>query len=126
VTTLAGQAGVAGSSDGPGSTARFSFPSYVTVDSAGSVYVADNGNGTIRKGCPALAVTSSGASFGFKGGRFGFGLTGPAGLSVVVEASPDLVNWLPIWTNSFVLGLRQCSDPNSGIYAHCFYRTRTP
>ena len=54
VTTLAGLTGVSGSTDGPGSAARFNNPRGVAVDSAGSVYVADSGNHTIRK------VTSAG------------------------------------------------------------------
>jgi sugar lactone lactonase YvrE len=54
VTTLAGNAGQTGSIDGTGSAARFSTPNYLTLDSAGNVYVSDTGNSTIRK------ITSSG------------------------------------------------------------------
>ena len=54
VTTLAGLAGSSGSSDGTGSAARFHLPSSVAVNSSGIIYVADNGNSTIRK------VTSTG------------------------------------------------------------------
>ena len=49
VTTLAGSAGQVGSSDGIGSTARFSLPYGVAVDGAGNVYVADTNNLGIRK-----------------------------------------------------------------------------
>ncbi len=49
VTTLAGQAEQAGSSDGPGASARFDSPQGIAVDSAGNVYVADQNNRTIRK-----------------------------------------------------------------------------
>jgi sugar lactone lactonase YvrE len=49
VTTLAGTAGAAGSTDGVGSAARFRTPSAVAVDTAGNLYVADYGNHTIRK-----------------------------------------------------------------------------
>ena len=41
VTTLAGLAGHAGSTDGTNSAARFNGPEGVAVDSAGNVYVAD-------------------------------------------------------------------------------------
>ena len=54
VSTLAGAAGSIGSIDGTGSAARFGFPVGVAVDSSGNVYVADNGNSTIRR------ITSSG------------------------------------------------------------------
>jgi len=49
VTTLAGLAGSSGSTDGMNSAARFNWPIGVAVDSAGSVYVADTHNNTIRK-----------------------------------------------------------------------------
>jgi hypothetical protein len=63
VTTLAGSAGVSGTNDGTGSAARFGacngntcyMTCGVAVDSAGNVFVADDGNNTIRK------VTSTGA-----------------------------------------------------------------
>jgi len=48
VTTLAGTAGVSGSADGTGPTARFNFPIGVATDGA-SIYVADGMNRTIRK-----------------------------------------------------------------------------
>jgi len=55
-TTLAGQAGSTGSSDGIGSTARFNHPKGVAVDSAGNLYVADTENHTIRNGFSAGAT----------------------------------------------------------------------
>ena len=58
VTTLAGTAGVAGSTDGTGAAARFRFPIAVTTDSTGNVYVADWGNSTIRKITPAGMVST--------------------------------------------------------------------
>jgi len=49
VSTLAGLAGFAGSSDGTNSSARFSQPYGVAVDSANNVYVSDSANNTIRR-----------------------------------------------------------------------------
>src|SRR5262249_22018334 len=49
VTTLAGAARQTGSADGTGIAARFSNPYGVAVDGAGHLYVADTGNGTIRR-----------------------------------------------------------------------------
>jgi sugar lactone lactonase YvrE len=50
VTTLAGTAGSAGSTNGTGAAARFSSPAGIVVDAAGAnLYVADTGNHQIRK-----------------------------------------------------------------------------
>lgn len=58
VSTLAGNAGNAGSTDGTGTNALFNFPEGVAVDSSGNVYVADTGNHTIRRITPAGVVTT--------------------------------------------------------------------
>ena len=69
VTTFAGSAGVPGSSDGMGSSARFNHPIGVAVDGAGNVYVADNANYAIRKITPAgLVTTFAGGTDGFNDG----------------------------------------------------------
>ncbi|MGA2659064.1 MAG: hypothetical protein ABSH34_16300 [Verrucomicrobiota bacterium] len=52
VTTLAGRTGNTGSADGTNGAARFNSPAGVAVDSAGNLYVADTGNGMIRKVTP--------------------------------------------------------------------------
>jgi sugar lactone lactonase YvrE len=58
VSTLAGTAGVIGSTDGPGATALFHFPEGVAVDGSGNVYVADTYNNTIRMITPAGVVST--------------------------------------------------------------------
>lgn len=58
VTTFAGVAGSAGSSDGVGSAARFNSPSGIAVDNMGNVYVGDTDNNTIRKITPSRLVTT--------------------------------------------------------------------
>lgn len=86
VTTLVGEAGVSGSADGTGNTARFNNPGGLAVDSKGSVYVADFGNNTIRKLTPAGAVTTLAGVAGKSGstdGEVGSALFyGPAGVAV--------------------------------------------
>lgn len=49
VTTLAGGNGLAGQTDGTGTTAGFKQPSGVAIDATGAIYVSDTGNHTIRK-----------------------------------------------------------------------------
>ena len=120
VTTLGGMSGFYGTADGTGSAARFGNPNGIAVDRAGNLYVADFYFNTIRKGFPAPRILN----LGFNPGQLTFDLTGPAGHLVVVEASTDLVNWLPIWTNTFKGGL-SFSEPQSGISKR-FYRTHLP
>jgi len=73
VTTLAGLAGQPGYADGIGSVARFRNPWSVAVDSAGSVYVADMSNNTIRKINPAGVVHTFAGQAGMSGNADGFG-----------------------------------------------------
>jgi len=58
VTTWAGQAGEADSTDGRGAAARFWQPLGLAVDDADNVYVADSGNSLIRRIDPAGSVTT--------------------------------------------------------------------
>jgi hypothetical protein len=74
VTTLAGQAGVAGSADGTNSAARFNWPASAAVDSAGNLYVAEFRNCTIRKVTPVgtnWVVTTLAGRAGFAGSADG-------------------------------------------------------
>lgn len=58
VSTLAGAAGVSGSSNGLGGAATFNRPSGIAVDAAGNVYVSDTGNMLIRKITPTGMVST--------------------------------------------------------------------
>lgn len=73
VTTLAGAAGIPGSADGAGSSARFSGPQGVAVDEAGNVYVADTNNQTIRKISSTGMVTTLAGAAGNSGSSDGVG-----------------------------------------------------
>ncbi len=86
VTTLAGSAGNAGSADGTGSAARFNLPCGLGVDAAGTLFVADANNHTIRKITPAGVVTTFAGSAGNIGHADGAGGSArfrvPRGLAV--------------------------------------------
>ncbi len=94
VTTFAGLEGVAGSADGVGSAARFTFPNGISFDGAGNLYVSDAGNETIRRIVVATgAVTTIAGTAGQEGTTDGTGagarLTDPRG--VVADAANGLV-----------------------------------
>jgi sugar lactone lactonase YvrE len=73
VTTLAGTAGSSGSADGTGPVARFNFPTGVSLDTAGNVYVADQVNHTIRKVTSLGVVTTLAGTAGSSGSADGTG-----------------------------------------------------
>ena len=59
VTTLAGTALSTGSTDGPGSAARFKNPYGIACDASGNIYVADTDNSTIRKIIASTGVVTT-------------------------------------------------------------------
>ena len=103
VTTLAGVAGLFGSTDGAGSSARFDEPFGVAVDSVGNLYVADASSNSIRKITPAgvtstMAGLPGGAPGSADGTGSGAGFSAPEGVAVdtagnlyVADAGNDTV-----------------------------------
>lgn len=98
VTTLAGDKSAAGWGvysegyvDGPGSTAQFSFPSGVAVDSAGNIYIADTGNNVIRKISPTATVSTFAGLAGNPGSLDGTGngarFSSPTGVALDAAAN---------------------------------------
>src|ERR1017187_4024467 len=92
VTTIAGLAGQSGSANGTNSAARFNNPTDVGVDSAGNVYVADDGNNTIRKvarvGANWVVTTIAGLA-GSSGSADGTGSTARFNNPVAVAADTN-------------------------------------
>ena len=74
VTTFAGSNGVSGSTNGStGTSARFSSPSGVVVDSSGNIFIGDGANGTVRRITSAGAVTTFVGTAGSQGSTDGTG-----------------------------------------------------
>lgn len=79
ISIFAGAPNASGSTDGTGTAARFTYPVSVVTDSHGNVFVADQGNFTIRKITPAGEVTT----FAEKAGEHGY--TNGPGKAVTVS-----------------------------------------
>ena len=67
VTNFVGHPGVSGSNDGTGTNALFFKPYALTLDQAGTLYVADTGNSTIRKVSKNGVVTTWAGALGITG-----------------------------------------------------------
>jgi hypothetical protein len=72
-------------------------------------------------------VQTSDTIFGIRTNQFGFNITWASGMTVVVEASTDLVNptWIPVSTNTLTSGSSYFSDPQWTKYPSRFYRIRS-
>lgn len=73
VTTFAGTAGAPGDGDGIGTAASFGNPIAIAMDGGGNLYVADEGNHTIRKINPSGLVTTVAGQSGTGGFADGLG-----------------------------------------------------
>jgi sugar lactone lactonase YvrE len=124
VTTLGGNFAV-GSQDGIGALARFYSPHGIAASDDGTLYIADYGNLTFRKGFPAPVMESSGTGFGYTDGVFRSGITVPAGQLTVLEASTNLAQWTRLDTN-VVGGSVPVSDSEAKSFSRRFYRTHLP
>lgn len=102
VSTLAGQTGIIGSTDGTGSAARFNLgEGGFTCDSAGNLIVADQVNNTLRKVTPAGVVTT---------------LAGFAGSAGTTDGTGSAAR--------FDYPLKMAIDPQGNVYVPC-YNTNT-
>jgi len=114
VATIAGLAGAQGIADGSGNTARFHNPSGVASDGTNNLFVADDGNGTIRK----LALTVSGGQTNWVVSTIA-GLAGNFG-------SADGTSTNARFYNPFYLALDATGNLYVADYGSCTIRQLTP
>lgn len=97
VSTVAGAAGVAGSADGLGETARFREPYGIALDEAGTLYVADFGNSTVRTISPAGMVATLAGVPREHGSIDGVGeaarFSGPSGIAIDTNGMAYVTDW---------------------------------
>jgi hypothetical protein len=75
---------------------------------------------------PVSFVTSAG-SLSLSGGKFTMELTNLIGQgAVVISASTNLLQWIPIYTNPSGYGTASFTDSNAGAFPRRFYRAATP
>lgn len=124
VTTIAGTAGVTGSTDGIDSAASFNNPQGVTVDRFDNLYVADTGNQTIRKVIPSGVVSALAGSPGLadhvdgtgNGARFyyPYGVAVDDALNVYVVGGDDSVRKVAASGVVTTVQLQRCHAPVLG------------
>ena len=130
VTTIAGQAGEYGTSNGIGTNATFNGPSAITIDKGGNLYVADTFNCTIRKlALPSLlpqsislgSITNTNAAkpvYGgstllpFTNGISGLPITYTSGNTNVATISGTLISFVGTGTVTI-----SASVPGNGTFA---------
>ncbi len=73
-------------------------------------------------------IQSTGGTFGVRNGHFGFTITSSTSLTVLVEATTNLLSpvWVPVGTNTVSTGSSYFSDPGWSTRSARFYRLRSP
>jgi sugar lactone lactonase YvrE len=133
VTTLAGQPGRVGATDGAWANALFSQPWGIVADPAGNIYVAESGNNSIRAINPdgrVLTLAGPGGSTGSDSGpgrlaRFNH----PAGVAVDTQGNLLVADWLnflvrmiaPDGTVSDVAGQAGVAGANDGAATNAHF-----
>lgn len=110
VTTLAGQAGVSGAADGTLTAARFKRPECITRASDGTLYIADNGNATIRKITPAGMVSTLAGKVGTEGSADGIGTAAEFDYPMGLLVRPNGMLWVADSNNGTIRQITQAGE----------------
>ena len=135
VTNVAGLAGVAGSADGAGSTARFNNPTGVAADTAGNAYVADYFNQLIRKVSSSAVVSTLAGKPGGPGTNNGSGavvrfntprsvaVDGSGNVYVADSSNHTIRKSTPAGAVTNLAGLATVSGTNNGMGSTARFNT---
>jgi len=131
VITIAGTAGTIGSTDGTNLVAQFNYPSGITVDTNGNLYVSDTDNETIRELTPVgtnWVVSTIAGKAEIPGSTDATGtnalFSGPSGITLdsagnlyVADAGNDTIRKLRLieanWVVSTIAGMPPPANPGS-------------
>jgi len=69
-------------------------------------------------------ISGGDGQVGVSSGKFSFTVTGMSNQTIVVEASTNLANWQPVWTNTLSGTATNFTDPQWKNYPHRFYRAQ--
>jgi hypothetical protein len=78
---------------------------------------------TISAPAPVILANTN---LGVRSGKFGFDMSASVGQSIAVEASTNLVTWLPLATNTMTNTVLYWSDAFFSAHPSRFYRLRSP
>jgi hypothetical protein len=128
VTTIGGMQGSAGTTDGVGVDARFSQPTGVAVDGAGSVYVVDSAGARVTKGISSntqveVRFDTSPGGLSISDGTLTMRLVTPSSGSIILEESQNLFEWVPIRTNILSAPTLELSIPFN-LAQNAFFRLK--
>ena len=83
---------------------------------------------TFMLGAPSPQIGSSngggGGSTSVQSGQFSFNIAGVMNQTIIVEASTNLINWQPIWTNTLSGTNITFTDPQWTNYPNRYFRAR--
>jgi len=126
----AGMTGVYFQGNPPASVGSGVFNSFYGYEKATVYYLArTTGWGPTFGSVPTVLWNPQAQVPGVTAGQFGFGITGPTNMAIVVEACTNLANpvWLPVVTNTLsATGTGNFSDPQTGSYRTRYYRFSAP
>lgn len=102
------------------------LPSGATIRARGCVTGGQfNGSGSfVESLLPTIAILTDDGGFGIMAKQFGFNIRGVGRPMVLVEGSPNLAQWLPLYTNAMGNGTLHFSDPGWSQRPLRFYRAR--
>jgi hypothetical protein len=107
----------------------------VSVTNTGSYQVViTNNSGAVTSSVALVSITNQPVSFltggsalKLSGGKFILQLTNLTGQGqVVVSASTNLLQWVPLFTNPSGFGTLMLTDTAAGTFPHRYYRATTP